>query len=59
MIADVSGMNRVHIKEKAEHTSPKTSIFGLKQVFFKQKLQRIILSNESRVYENKKKQQYH
>ena len=29
VIADVSGMNRVHIKEKAEHTCPKTFRFGL------------------------------
>ena len=33
VIADESGMNRVHIKEKAEHTCPKTFRFGLKQVF--------------------------
>ena len=58
VIADLSGMNRVHIKEKAEHTCPKISRFGLKQVF-EQKLQIIISPKESRVYENENKQQYH
>ena len=43
VIADVSGMNRVHIKEKAEHTCPKTSRFGLKQVFFNNTTMQCIL----------------